>query len=416
MDFTVPSSQPMKMASACSPSRLRTAHCRTPRSRLSGLLRYRSGLARFSLPRFRLLEVQLLRFAAVVSSMELPLPLTEKQQQLLSRMPTRFPSQLQRLLRVHSKSPSPILTEKAFRWILRSLQTRFFPPNLRVLKFFSFCSSNFVRNREKEIRGAETTSRSREARVEMETRNLGNSDLKITPVGFGAWAIGGSGWEFAWGPQDDKDSIAAILRALEMGVNWIDTAAVYGTGHSEEIVAGALREWRGRRPYVFTKCTLTWDPTRKIKPDHSAASIRHECEDSLRRLQVETIDLCQMHWPPSDNGPSLEGAWRAMAELQKAGKVRWIGVSNFNVAQIQRAEKIAPVTSLQPPYSLIRRKIEDEILPYCQKQAVGVISYAPMASGLLTGAMTRERAAKLPADDFRSRGSEFREPRLSNTL
>jgi len=250
----------------------------------------------------------------------------------------------------------------------------------------------------------------------METRNLGNSDLKITPVGFGAWAIGGSGWEFAWGPQDDKDSIAAILRALEMGVNWIDTAAVYGTGHSEEIVAGALREWRGRRPYVFTKCTLTWDPTRKIKPDHSAASIRHECEDSLRRLQVETIDLCQMHWPPSDNGPSLEGAWRAMAELQKAGKVRWIGVSNFNVAQIQRAEKIAPVTSLQPPYSLIRRKIEDEILPYCQKQGIGVISYAPMASGLLTGAMTRERAAALPPDDFRSRNPEFREPRLSKNL
>jgi aryl-alcohol dehydrogenase-like predicted oxidoreductase len=250
----------------------------------------------------------------------------------------------------------------------------------------------------------------------METRKLGNSDLKITPVGFGAWAVGGSGWEFAWGAQDDNDSIAAMRRALELGVNWIDTAAVYGTGHSEEVVARMLKEWRGPRPYVFTKCVLTWDNTRKITPNHSPASIRHECEDSLRRLQTETIDLYQMHWPPSDNGPSLEEAWRAMAELQKAGKVRWIGVSNFNAAQIQRAEKIAPVTSLQPPYSLIRRKIEEETLPYCLKQGIGVISYAPMASGLLTGAMTGERAAALPPDDFRTRNPEFREPRLSKNI
>ena len=250
----------------------------------------------------------------------------------------------------------------------------------------------------------------------METRKLGKSDLKITPVGFGAWAVGGSGWEFAWGPQDDSDSIAAMHRALELGVNWIDTAAVYGTGHSEEVVAHALKEWRSPRPYVFTKCVLTWDKTRKIKPNHSAASIRRECEDSLRRLRTETIDLYQMHWPPSDNGPSLEEAWRTMADLQKAGKVRWIGVSNFNAAQIQRAEKIAPVTSLQPPYSLIRRKIEEETLPYCLKQGMGVISYAPMASGLLTGAMTRERAAALPPDDFRTRNPEFREPRLSKNL
>jgi len=250
----------------------------------------------------------------------------------------------------------------------------------------------------------------------METRKLGNSDLKITPVGFGAWAIGGSGWEFAWGPQDDKDSIAAILRALEMGVNWIDTAAVYGLGHSETVVARALKEWRGPRPHVFTKCVMRWNERGKIRKEYSAASIRHECEDSLRRLQVETIDLYQIHWPPEDNGPGLEEAWQSLAALKKEGKVRWIGVSNFNVAQIQRAEKIAPVTSLQPPYSLIRRKIEDEILPYCQRRGIGVISYAPMASGLLTGAMTRERAAKLPADDFRSRGSEFREPRLSKNL
>jgi aryl-alcohol dehydrogenase-like predicted oxidoreductase len=250
----------------------------------------------------------------------------------------------------------------------------------------------------------------------METRKLGNSDLKITPVGFGAWAVGGSGWEFAWGAQDDNDSIAAMRRALELGVNWIDTAAVYGTGNSEEVVARTLKEWRGPRPYVFTKCVLTWDNTRKITPNHSPNSIRHECEDSLRRLQTETIDLYQMHWPPSDNGPSLEEAWRAMAELQKAGKVRWIGVSNFNAAQIQRAEKIAPVTSLQPPYSLIRRKIEEETLPYCLKQGIGVISYAPMASGLLTGAMTGERAAALPPDDFRTRNPEFREPRLSKNI
>jgi len=250
----------------------------------------------------------------------------------------------------------------------------------------------------------------------METRKLGNSDLKITPVGFGAWAIGGSGWEFAWGPQDDKDSIAAIHRALELGVNWIDTAAVYGLGHSEEVVARALKEWRGPRPYVFTKCVMRWNEKGRIKKEFGAASIRGECEESLRRLQVKTIDLYQIHWPPEDNGPGLEEAWQTLAALQKEGKVRWIGVSNFSPAQIQRAEKIASVTSLQPPYSLIRRKIEEETLPYCQKQGIGVISYAPMASGLLTGAMTRERAAALPPDDFRTRNPEFREPRLSKNL
>jgi len=250
----------------------------------------------------------------------------------------------------------------------------------------------------------------------METRKLGNSDMKITPVGFGAWAIGGSGWEFAWGPQDDADSIAAIHRALELGVNWIDTAAVYGMGHSEEIVARALKEWRGPRPHVFTKCVLRWDEKGKVGMDFSAASIRQECQDSLRRLQVDIIDLFQIHWPPDDNGPRLEEAWQTLAALKKEGKVRWIGVSNFNAQQLQRAEKIAPVTSLQPPYSLIRRKIEEETLPYCEKQGIGVIVYSPMASGLLTGAMTRERAAALPPDDFRSRNPEFREPRLSKNL
>ena len=250
----------------------------------------------------------------------------------------------------------------------------------------------------------------------MQTRKLGNSDLNITRVGFGAWAIGGGGWEFGWGNQEDNDSIAAIKRALELGVNWIDTAAVYGTGHSEEVVAEALKEWTGVRPYIFTKCSMVWDEHRKVRNEYSVHSIRRECEASLRRLQVRVIDLYQMHWPPADNGAGLEEAWQTMATLQKEGKVRWIGVSNFNVEQLKRAEKIAPVTSLQPPYSLIRRQIEAEILPYCQERGIGVISYSPMASGLLTGAMTRERAAALPANDFRSRGAEFREPRLSKNI
>jgi aryl-alcohol dehydrogenase-like predicted oxidoreductase len=249
----------------------------------------------------------------------------------------------------------------------------------------------------------------------MQTRRLGDSDLWITPVGFGAWAIGGSGYEFAWGHQEDADSVAAILRALELGVNWIDTAPVYGTGHSEETVAQALRQWKGKKPYIFTKCTLRWDENRKVYPDHSAASIRTECEDSLNRLRTDVIDLYQMHWPPKEES-KLEEAWHAMSALQKEGKVHWIGVSNFSAEQMQRAAKIASITSNQRPYSIIRGKIEDDVLPHCLKNGIGVISYAPMASGLLTGAMTRERAAALPADDFRSRNPEFKEPKLSKNI
>ncbi len=246
----------------------------------------------------------------------------------------------------------------------------------------------------------------------MKTKRLGNSDLFITPMGFGAWAIGGAGWEFGWGDQDDKASIAAIHRALELGINWIDTAAVYGMGHSEEVVAAALKSWRGHRPYVFTKCGLRWDEQGCVHRSLQADSIRRECEASLRRLKVETIDLYQIHWPNED----LEEGWSEMARLQKEGKVRWIGVSNFDANQLRRAEKIAPVTSLQPPYSLIRREIEPEILPYCRSNGIGVIVYSPMASGLLTGAMTRERAAKLPDSDWRSRDMEFVEPKLSKNL
>jgi aryl-alcohol dehydrogenase-like predicted oxidoreductase len=247
----------------------------------------------------------------------------------------------------------------------------------------------------------------------METKRLGNSDLFITPIGFGAWAIGGSGWEFAWGAQDDRDSIAAIHEALDDGVNWIDTAAVYGLGHSEEIVARALEGMR-ERPYVFTKCSMVWNEHREIGHSLKADSIRRECEASLRRLRVEAIDLCQIHWPDPD--ADIEEGWAILAALQAEGKVRHIGVSNFNVSQMRRARAIAPITSLQPRYSLVHREIEAEILPFCARANMGVIAYSPMASGLLTGAMTRERIASLPADDWRKRHLDFQEPRLSINL
>jgi aryl-alcohol dehydrogenase-like predicted oxidoreductase len=250
----------------------------------------------------------------------------------------------------------------------------------------------------------------------MKTRKLGSSDLLITPVGCGAWAIGGAGWEFGWGAQNDEDSISAIFKSLELGVNWIDTAAAYGLGHSEAVVARALADWPGRRPYVFTKCGLRWDAQGRVRRMLTADSVRRECEDSLQRLKVNAIDLYQIHWPPEKDGPELEEGWAAMAALQQEGKARWIGVSNFNAEQLERARAIAPVTSLQPPYSLIRRGIESEALPFCRQTGIGVIVYAPMASGLLTGAMTRERAAGLAADEWRSRSPEFNEPNLSRNL
>jgi aryl-alcohol dehydrogenase-like predicted oxidoreductase len=245
-------------------------------------------------------------------------------------------------------------------------------------------------------------------------RTLGNSDLYLTPIGFGAWAIGGGNWEFAWGPQDDNESIGAIHRALELGVNWIDTAAIYGLGHSEGVVGRALKSWTGQRPYVFTKCSMRWHQDRSIYRSLSAKSLRQELEDSLRRLNTDVIDLYQIHWPNPE--PEIEEGWETLAKFKEEGKVRWIGVSNFNVEQMERVQKIAPITSLQPPYSMLRRAIETEILPYAQAHRIGVINYSPMLSGMLTGAMTAERIAALPADDWRRRNSEFNEPRLSRNL
>jgi len=249
----------------------------------------------------------------------------------------------------------------------------------------------------------------------MNTKRLGNSDLFITPVGYGSWAIGGAGWQFGWGKQNDDDSVAAIHRALELGVNWIDTAAVYGLGHSEEIVTKALASWPGPRPYVFTKCGLRWDAQGQTHRVLTAASIRRECEESLWRLKVDAIDLYQIHWPVEDT-KELEEGWSAVARLQREGKVRWIGVSNFDVEQMKRAQAIAPITSLQPRYSLAHPEVEREILPFCEEEGIGVIVYSPMASGLLTGAMTRERISGLPNDDWRKHDPDFNEPDLSGHL
>lgn len=247
----------------------------------------------------------------------------------------------------------------------------------------------------------------------MQKKRLGNSDLEITPLGVGAWAMGGGGWKFGWGPQDDAESVKAIQAALDQGWNWIDTAAVYGLGHSEEVVAKAL-EGRTTRPYVFTKCERIWDKHGQISPSLKADSIRKECEASLRRLRLDVIDLYQVHWPEPEQ--DIEEGWTAVAELQLQGKVRHIGVSNFSVKQMERIQAIAPIASLQPPYSIVSPEIEDEILPYCQKNNIGVIVYSPMKSGLLSGSMTRERVAAMPEDDFRRRALSFQEPHLTRNL
>lgn len=247
----------------------------------------------------------------------------------------------------------------------------------------------------------------------MKTKQLGNSDLHITPLGVGAWAMGGGGWQFAWGPQDDAASIAAIHAALDAGINWIDTAAVYGLGHSEQVVAKAL-DGIANRPYVFTKCERNWNERREIFSSLKREHIRAECENSLRRLKVDVIDLYQIHWPEPDE--DVEEGWDTLARLQQEGKVRWIGVSNFNSAQLKRIQPIAPITSLQPPYSILSPEIEQDQLPYCRQNNIGVIVYSPMKSGLLTGKMTRERIAAMPPDDFRPRTANFQEPKLTRNL
>jgi len=255
----------------------------------------------------------------------------------------------------------------------------------------------------------------------MKLRQLGNSDLHITPVGIGAWAMGGGKWEFAWGPQDDKDSIEAIHAGLDRGLNWIDTAAVYGLGHSETVVGRAIKDLR-ERPYVFTKCSLVWDEQGGISHNLQAASIRREAEGSLKRLGVERIDLYQIHWPawkgqPENASPgSIEEAMQTLVSLQQEGKIRRFGVSNFNPAQMTRAQAIAPITSLQPPYSLLARDVEISTLPFALRNRIGVIVYSPMYSGLLSGAMTRSRIANLPGDDWRRNNPNFQEPLLTRNL
>ena len=247
----------------------------------------------------------------------------------------------------------------------------------------------------------------------MEARQLGNSDLRITPMGIGAWAIGGSGWNGSMGPQNESDSVPAIHAALDRGLNWIDTAALYGLGHSEEVVAQALKGW-SPRPYVFTKCERVWNSGGRVGASLKAESIRRECEGSLRRLQTDTIDLYQIHWPEPDE--DIEEGWTELARLKAEGKVRWIGVSNFSVAQMKRAQAITPITSLQPPYSIVTREIESEILPFAVSNDIGVIAYSPMSAGLLTGSMTKERVAKFTSEDWRRNLPNFKEPLLSRNL
>jgi aryl-alcohol dehydrogenase-like predicted oxidoreductase len=255
----------------------------------------------------------------------------------------------------------------------------------------------------------------------MTLRTLGQSDLRITPIGIGAWAIGGGKWEFAWGAQNDAESVAAIHAGLDRGMNWIDTAAVYGLGHSETVVGRAI-QGLSNRPYIFTKCSLVWDESGNISHNLQAASILREAESSLKRLGVDAIDLYQIHWPawkgvPENASPgSIEEAVGALAKLKAEGKIRHIGVSNFNAQQMRRVLQVAPIVSLQPPYSLLATEVEPSILPFALEHKIGVIVYSPMASGLLSGAMTRERIAALPEDDWRKHSPNFQEPLLSRNL
>jgi aryl-alcohol dehydrogenase-like predicted oxidoreductase len=255
----------------------------------------------------------------------------------------------------------------------------------------------------------------------MKLRQLGNSDLHITPIGIGAWAMGGGHWEWGWGSQDDSDSMHAIYEGLEAGMNWVDTAAAYGLGHSETIVGRALKVMPGRA-YIFSKCSLVWDESGRIAHSLQAASIRRELESSLRRLDTEQIDLYQIHWPAWNGAPesaspgSIEEAVSTLAEMQRQGKIRCIGVSNFDAGQMKRALAVAPILSLQPPYSLLARDIEHSTLPFARDSHMGVLVYSPMYSGLLSGAMTSERIAQLGEDDWRKRNPNFQEPLLSRNL
>jgi len=249
-------------------------------------------------------------------------------------------------------------------------------------------------------------------RTAVGTVALGATGMEISRVGCGAWAIGGAGWWHAWGDQDDEQSIAAIRRAVELGINWVDTAPIYGLGHSEEVVGRAL-QGLDDRPYVFTKASL-YEKDGAVAHSLERDSIRREVEASLSRLQLDVIDVYQVHWPDPDE--DVEEGWAAFAELKSEGLVRHIGVSNFDVAQLRRAQAIAPVETLQPPYSLLERGIEAEILPFCEQEGIGVVCYSPMASGLLSGAMTRERLAALPDNDWRKHDARFNEPELSRNL
>jgi aryl-alcohol dehydrogenase-like predicted oxidoreductase len=250
-------------------------------------------------------------------------------------------------------------------------------------------------------------------------RKLGRDGPQITTLGLGTWALGGGGWAFGWGPQDDAQSVAAVRHAVERGVNWVDTAAVYGHGHSEEVVGRAVRALpEAERPYVFTKCGPTWDesdPMKDARSDLSPASVHRACEASLRRLGLDHIDLYQFHWP-DESGVPVEESWAAMASLADEGKVRWCGVSNFSIELLDRCEAVRHVDSLQPPFSLIEREVASRELPWCRQHDTGVIVYSPMQSGLLTGSFSKERVAALADDDWRKRDDDFREPALSRNL